>query len=200
MRIICATITQHSTSTGIAKARSSWPTDSMSLTKDSAGSQRSWTANTSTASVATRNSGTDTTATAVVEAARSNHEPRHTAEAMPSVSAIGTENSAVTAASSSELGSRLATSSATGICVVAERPGSPVTMPSSQLHVALGRRHVQAHLRAQRGQRLGRGVLAELLLRGIAGQHRGDREDDHRHRQQRQQRQRDALGEQLQDA
>ncbi len=131
MRIICATITQHSTSTGIAKACSIWPSESMSLTKDSAGSQRSLTANTSTASVATRNSGTDTTATAEVEARRSNQEPRHTAEAMPSASAIGTENNAVTAASSSELGRRLATSSDTGICVVAERPRSPFAMPSS---------------------------------------------------------------------
>jgi hypothetical protein len=32
MRIICATITQHNVSTGIANARSSWPADSMSLT------------------------------------------------------------------------------------------------------------------------------------------------------------------------
>ncbi len=101
MRIICAMITQHRLSTGIA-------------------------------SVATRNSGTDTTPTAVVEATRSNHEPRHTAEAMPSVSAIGTENSAVTAASSSELGRRLATSSPTGICVVAEVPRSPLKRPPSQ--------------------------------------------------------------------
>ena len=52
----------------------------------------SCTAKTSTASVATRNSGTETTATAPVEATRSNHEPRHTAAEMPSVSAIGTEN------------------------------------------------------------------------------------------------------------
>ena len=64
----------------------------MSLTYESAGSQRSCTAKTSTASVATRNSGTETIATAPVDATRSNHEPRHTAAAMPSVSAIGTEN------------------------------------------------------------------------------------------------------------
>ena len=114
MRIICATMTKVSVITGIAKARSSCPSDSMLLRYDSAGSQRSCTANTSTASVATRNSGTETTATAAVDAARSNHEPRHTAAEMPSVSAIGTENNAVTAASSSELGSRLAISSATG--------------------------------------------------------------------------------------
>jgi hypothetical protein len=82
--------------------------------------------------VATRNSGTDTTATAAVEATRSNHEPRHTAEAMPRLRAIGTENSAVTAASSSELGRRLATSSATGICVVVDWPRSPCAMPPSQ--------------------------------------------------------------------
>ena len=119
---------------------------------------------------------------------------------MPSVSAIGTENSAVTAASSSEFGSRLPISSATGSCVVDERAGVAAQQAAQPAQVALRRRHVQAHLRAQRGQRLGRGVLAELLLRRIAGQHRGDREHDHRHRQQRQQRQRDALGEQLEDA
>ena len=82
--------------------------------------------------MATRNSGTETTATAPVEAARSNHEPRHTAAEMPSVSAIGTENKAVTAASSSELGSRLAISSATGSCVVDDTPRSPRTRPPSQ--------------------------------------------------------------------
>lgn len=82
--------------------------------------------------MATRNSGTDTTATAPVETTRSNHEPRHTAQAMPSASAMGTENSAVTAASSSELGSRLAISSPTGICVVADMPRSPRTAPPSQ--------------------------------------------------------------------
>jgi hypothetical protein len=67
-----------------------------------------------------------------VDAARSNHDPRHTAEAIPSESAIGTENSAVTAASSSELGRRLAASSPTGICVVAEMPWSPRSIPASQ--------------------------------------------------------------------
>jgi hypothetical protein len=82
--------------------------------------------------VATRNSGTDTIATAPVDATRSNHEPRHTAAAMPSVSAIGTENKAVTAASSSELGRRLAISSETGSCVVAEVPSSPRHSPDSQ--------------------------------------------------------------------
>jgi hypothetical protein len=52
------------------------------------------------------------------------------------------------------------------------------------VQVAQRRRHIEAHLRAQRGERLGRGVLAQLLLRGVARQHGGDREDDHRHRQQ----------------
>src|SRR3954467_12471428 len=122
MRIICATMTQVSVITGMAKARSNWPNDSMLLRYDSAGSQRSCTANTSTASVATRNSGTDTTATAPVEAARSNHDPRHTADAMPSDNAIGTENSAVTAASSSEFGSRLPISSPTGTRDVDDMP------------------------------------------------------------------------------
>ena len=90
---------------------------------------------------------------------------------MPSVSAIGTENSAVTAASSSEFGSRLPISSATGSCVVDDMPRSPRTRPPQPVQVALRRRHVQAHLRAQRGQRLGRRFLAELLLRRVARQH-----------------------------
>jgi hypothetical protein len=51
---------------------------------------------------------------------------------MPSVSAIGTENKAVTAASRSELGNRLAMSSATGNCVADDTPRSPRTRPPSQ--------------------------------------------------------------------
>ena len=45
---------------------------------------------------------------------------------------MGTENNAVTAASSKEFGSRLPISSATGSCVADDTPGLPVTRPPSQ--------------------------------------------------------------------
>ncbi len=71
--------------------------------------------------------------------------------------------------------------------------------PAQPAHVAQGRGHVQPHLRPQRGQRLGRGVLAELLLRRIAGQHGSDGEHDGRHREQRQQREQHALRQELEN-
>src|SRR5512141_2090090 len=103
----------------------------MSLTEESAGSQRSFTAKIITATVATRNSGTDTIDTAATLTARSNQEPRHIAEAIPSTNASGTETSAVAAASNSELGRRLPIIVATGRLLTRDWPGSPVTMPTS---------------------------------------------------------------------
>ena len=132
MRIIWAMITLPRLSTGNANECSIWPGEDRFTSYDSAGSHFSWTANTSTASVATRNSGTETTATAVMLAKRSNVEPRHKAHRMPSPRASGTAKAAVTAASSSELGRRLATASPTGMPVTTDLPGSPVATPPSQ--------------------------------------------------------------------
>ena len=71
MRTICAVMTQQRLSTGMAKTRRNWPKEVTSLTRDRAESQRRWTAKTSTAAVATRNSGTETTDTESTLTARS---------------------------------------------------------------------------------------------------------------------------------
>jgi hypothetical protein len=51
---------------------------------------------------------------------------------MPSESAMGTENRAVTAASNNEFGSRLPINSVTGSCVADDTPRFPRTNPPSQ--------------------------------------------------------------------
>src|SRR5213592_3854597 len=102
MRAICATITQHSVITGIAYTRRNWPKVAMSSVRESADSQCSLTAKTSSDTAAIRNSGTDTVHTVATLTTRSNSDPRYIADRMPRASATGTDTAVVAADSISE--------------------------------------------------------------------------------------------------
>ena len=98
-----------------------------------ADTQCSFTAKISTATVATRNSGTATVAMVPITSTRSSREPRVIAAVMPISSASGTQISVVIAASSKVAGMRCATSCITGRWLANEVPKSPCIMPPSQL-------------------------------------------------------------------
>ena len=65
--------------------------------------------------------------------ARSSRPPRFIADPMPIASATGTATSAVSAASNRLLGNRSLMTSDTGMLATSDWPGSPLTMPVSQL-------------------------------------------------------------------
>ncbi len=74
---------------------------------------------------------TETTPTVTRLVMRSYSDPRFTAAVIPSASASGTENAAVSAASSREFGSRLPIRVVTGRWLTSDRPGSPHSSPPS---------------------------------------------------------------------
>ncbi len=154
--------------------RSSAPNDGTSDRYDSAGSQRSLTAKISTAMVAIRNSGTATVDSVSTLSTRSSSEPRNIADEMPISSATGTETSAVSPASTSEFGRRVAISSLTGRVVRQRSAEVAADDMKEPLEVALQRRLVETELVAQCRDGFGRGGLAERLLRGVAGEQPGD--------------------------
>ena len=127
----------------------------MSDAYESAGSQRSCTAKTSTASVATRNSGTDTIghradAERAVEPRAAVHRRRGCrapARSAPRHGGDRRQQQRVRQAAADQLG-------APAVAWPIDCPGCPCSRPAEPVHVAHRRRHVEPHLRAQRGQRL----------------------------------------------
>ena len=188
MRIICATITQVSVSTGMAKARSNCPSDSMSLDVGQRRQpaqlhrehqhRRAWPPGTPAPTPRPPRR---------CEAARSNHEPRHTADGDAERERDRhreQRRSRPPAAASWAAGCRSA------------RPPAAASPTTCRGRRAPGRR-------ASAGSAAGAGTSRPICARSAAsasgvaswpscscaaspGSTRGDREHHHRHRQQRQ--------------
>ena len=144
------------------------------------GRRFSVTAMKATSSVPVTNSGSAISPSEITEIAWSTGRSRRIPDQMPSASDTGRSTIRATSASTSEFPARAEMNEVTGACEATDVPRSPRATCETQRPVLLVQRLVEPELLAVDLLLRGRRAAAEDRARGVAGQHLGRPEDEHR--------------------